>query len=59
MHTSIASILIEYNGQRGGFDITITHMPSHATENVTQTEHAYSLQGVESVLRNFRIAYNL
>jgi hypothetical protein len=57
--TSISTILVEANGCKGGFDITITHFPDDSHEMETFTSWANRIQGVEEEIRRFRIAHDL
>jgi len=58
-NTLVSSVLVEYNGQSGGFDITITHLPEDASEHEVVKEYRQTIQGVGEVIRDFRIKWNL
>ena len=61
MNTQISTILVEANGYKGGFNLTITHLPEDSTdgEHVEETSWHNMLQGVEEALRNFRIKHQM
>ena len=57
--THVSSITAVFNGQRGGHDLTIRHLPDGASDTVEEQSHHHGVQGVEEAIRNFRLKYKL
>lgn len=59
MNTQLSEIIILANGYRGGFDVSIMHLPNDENEHATEKFHCSQLQEVEAILTAFRMKYNL
>ena len=59
MKTLLSSISVISNGQRGGFDVEIRHLPDDCDEFVNYNLWVFSIEGVEKAIANFRREYSL
>lgn len=59
MKTHLSEINIVYDGARGGYIVTIIHLPENSSNHRKDISRHLMLQGVEEKLKEFRKTWNL